>query len=62
MEKIDIEAFELDKGIYYIELQTGSYEIDGVKQNIDYSSSSKVIIDLDSSPEIYKITYQKKIK
>ena len=61
MEKIDIEAFELDKGIYYIELQTGLYEIDGVKNNIDYSSN-KVIIDLDSSPEIYKITYQKKIK
>lgn len=61
MDKINIEAFELDKGIYYVELQTGLYEIDGVKTNIDYSSN-KVIIDLDSSPEIYKITHLKKIK
>jgi hypothetical protein len=32
---INVEAFELDKGVYYIELQSGTYEIDGKRVQID---------------------------
>ena len=61
MEKIDVEAFEIDKGIYYIELQSGEYEINGERTNINWNDN-KVIVDLDNKPEILKINSQSRIK
>ena len=43
---INVEAFELDKGVYYIELQNGTYEIDGKRVQIGWNDN-KVIVDLD---------------
>ena len=51
---INVEAFELDKGVYYIELQNGTYEIDGKRVQIGWNDN-KVIVDLDNKPEIFKI-------
>ena len=58
---INVEAFELDKGVYYIELQRGTYEIDGKRVFIDWNDN-KVIIDLDNSPTIYKIDERSKVE
>lgn len=57
METINIEAFEQSKGVYYIELPQGTYEI--VEQNqsktVNIGYMEKVIIDLDTKPEIHKL-------
>ena len=58
---INVEAFELDKGVYYIELQQGTYEIDGKRVQIGWNDN-KVIVDLESSPIIYRVDIRKKIK
>ena len=58
---INVEAFELDKGVYYIELQRGTYEIDGKRVFIDWNDN-KVIVDLDNSPTIYKIDERSKVE
>ena len=58
---INVEAFELDKGVYYIELQQGTYEIDGKRVQIGWNDN-KVIVDLESSPKIYRVDIRKKIE
>lgn len=58
---ISIEAFELDKGVYYIELQNGTYEIDGKRVQIGWNDN-KVIVDLDKKPTIYKIDVRSKVE
>lgn len=58
---INIEAFELDKGVYYVELQNGTYEIDGKRVQIDWNDNN-VIVDLDKSPKIYKIDTRSKVE
>jgi hypothetical protein len=58
---INVEAFELDKGVYYIELQRGTYEIDGKRVFIGWNDN-KVIVDLDKNPTIYKIDVRSKVE
>ncbi len=58
---INVEAFELDKGVYYIELQNGTYEIDGKRVQIGWNDN-KVIVDLDKKPTIYKIDVRSKVE
>ena len=58
---ISVEAFELDKGVYYIELQEGTYEIDDKRVQIGWNDN-KVIVDLDKSPKIYKIDVRSKVE
>lgn len=58
---INVEAFELDKGVYYIELQRGTYEIDDKRVQIDWNDN-KVIVDLDKNPTIYKIDVRSKVE
>ena len=58
---INVEAFEIDKGVYYIELQRGTYEIDGKRVFIDWNDN-KVIVDLDKNPTIYKIDVRSKVE
>ena len=58
---INVEAFELDKGVYYIELQQGTYEIDGKRVQIGWNDN-KVIVDLESSPKIYRVGIRKKLE
>ena len=58
---INVEAFKLDKGVYYIELQNSTYEIDGKRVQIDWNDN-KVIVDLDKSPKIYKIDTRYKVE
>lgn len=58
---INVEAFELDKGIYYIELQSGTYEIEDKRVQIGWNDN-KVIVDLDKKPTIYKIDVRSKVE
>ena len=58
---INVEAFELDKGVYYIELQSGTYEIEDKRVQIGWSDN-KVIVDLDKKPTIYKIDVRSKVE
>lgn len=58
---ISVEAFELDKGVYYIELQSGTYEIEDKRVQIGWNDN-KVIVDLDKKPTIYKIDVRSKVE
>ena len=58
---INVEAFELDKGVYYIELQSGTYEIEDKRVQIGWNDN-KVIVDLDKKPTIYKIDVRSKVE
>lgn len=53
-ELIEIEAFEQDAGLYYVELPNGIYEVNSERIEISYSNN-KVIVELGKDLNIFKI-------
>ena len=53
-ELIEIEAFEQDTGLYYVELPNGIYEVNSERIEISYSNN-KVIVELGKDLNIFKI-------
>lgn len=58
---IDVEAFEQDKGIYYIDnLPRGIYELNGERVHLS-GYNGKIILDLDQEVNLFKINTTKVI-